>query len=84
LPDGWCHEPAVPERQTAVAEGDHCGGLSGPLGYYERTDGVHIVEISPQMCAQFADLVESVNGTNTYEILFAASINLEEGGDSRR
>ena len=34
-------------------------------------DTIHIIEINPRMCGQFADLMECVNGTNTYEVLFA-------------
>ena len=30
---------------------------------------IHVVEINPRMCGQFADLMEAVNGVNTYEIL---------------
>ncbi|HET9653645.1 MAG TPA: ATP-grasp domain-containing protein [Usitatibacter sp.] len=31
-------------------------------------DTVHIIEVNPRMCPQFADLMEKVNGVNTYEI----------------
>ncbi|MBI3969957.1 MAG: ATP-grasp domain-containing protein [Chloroflexi bacterium] len=38
--------------------------------FYDRaTDRIGIIEINPRMCGQFADMLESVNGTNTYEIL---------------
>ena len=30
---------------------------------------LHVVEVNPRMCGQFADLMEAVNGVNTYEIL---------------
>ena len=35
------------------------------------TDRIAIIEINPRMCGQFADMMESVHGTNTYEILLA-------------
>jgi hypothetical protein len=39
--------------------------------YDQATGRISIIEINPRMCGQFADLMESVHGTNTYEILFA-------------
>jgi hypothetical protein len=39
--------------------------------YNEEHDTVHIIEVNPRMCAQFADMMESVNGVNTYETLFS-------------
>ncbi len=36
--------------------------------YDEDKDTIHIVEVNPRMCPQFADLMEKVNGVNTYEI----------------
>lgn len=43
------------------------------LRHDPTTDEVWIVEINPRMCSQWADLMERVNGTNTYEILFAVA-----------
>lgn len=34
----------------------------------EDKDTIHIIEVNPRMCPQFADLMEKVNGINTYEI----------------
>lgn len=42
--------------------------------YDEAADTVHIIEINPRMCGQFADLMEAVNGTNTYAFLFALAL----------
>jgi hypothetical protein len=39
------------------------------LIYDRASDRVAIIEINPRMCGQFADMMESVNGTNTYEVL---------------
>ena len=39
--------------------------------YDPHADTVHIIEVNPRMCPQFADLMEKVNGVNTYEILLA-------------
>ena len=36
--------------------------------YDEDKDAIHIIEVNPRMCPQFADLMEKVNGVNTYEI----------------
>jgi hypothetical protein len=36
--------------------------------YDEDKDAIHIIEVNPRMCPQFADLMEKVNGINTYEI----------------
>lgn len=43
------------------------------LLYDARSDAVRIIEINPRMCAQFADVLEAVNGANTYEFLFAVA-----------
>ncbi len=37
--------------------------------YDPDADTLHIIEVNPRMCPQFADLMEKVNGVNTYEIL---------------
>jgi biotin carboxylase len=55
--------------------------------YNSALDTIHIIEINPRMCGQFADMMESVNGINTYEILFAISTGMPPpfpfpGGDS--
>ncbi len=36
--------------------------------YDEDKDAIHIIEANPRMCPQFADLMEKVNGVNTYEV----------------
>jgi len=36
--------------------------------YDEDKDTIHIIEANPRMCPQFADLMEKVNGVNTYEV----------------
>ena len=42
--------------------------------YNSAQDSIHIIEINPRMCGQFADMMESVNGTNTYEVLCAIAV----------
>ena len=32
-------------------------------------DTIHVLEVNPRMCGQFADLMELVNGVNSYELL---------------
>ena len=67
----------VARRMTAIAErvmahiGFDDGLFNMELFYDARTDALHIVEVNPRMCAQFADIMQSVNGVNTYEILVA-------------
>lgn len=39
-------------------------------------DKVYIIEINPRMCPQFADMMENVNGLNTYEIAFSLAVGL--------
>jgi biotin carboxylase len=71
--------PRLARRMTVIAErvmahiGFDNGLFNMELFYDERTDTVQIIEINPRMCAQFADLMESVNGLNTYEILAAVA-----------
>jgi ATP-grasp domain len=36
--------------------------------YDAEGDAIHIIEVNPRMCPQFADLMEKVNGVNTYEV----------------
>lgn len=36
--------------------------------YDPARESIHIIEVNPRMCPQFADLMEKVNGVNTYEI----------------
>ncbi len=36
--------------------------------YDPQDDSIKIIEINPRMASQFADMMESVNGINTYEI----------------
>lgn len=36
--------------------------------YDPRSDAIHFIEINPRMCPQFADMMEKVNGVNTYRI----------------
>jgi biotin carboxylase len=52
---------------------DH-GLFNIEMFYNAETDRVHIIEINPRMCGQFADLMELVNGTNTYEVLLALAV----------
>lgn len=40
--------------------------------FYDAPSGaIHFIEINPRMCPQFADLMEKVNGVNTYDIALA-------------
>lgn len=39
--------------------------------YDAARDAIEIIEVNPRMCPQFADLMEKVNGVNTYDIALA-------------
>jgi biotin carboxylase len=36
--------------------------------YESESDAIYFIEVNPRMCPQFADLMEKVNGVNTYEV----------------
>jgi biotin carboxylase len=63
------------KAMTSIAERAIRGlGLNWSMFNIEFIDNpdagsIHVVEINPRMCGQFADLMEAVNGINTYEIL---------------
>jgi biotin carboxylase len=39
--------------------------------YDACTGAIHIIEVNPRLCGQFADLYEKVDGTNGYEVALA-------------
>ena len=41
--------------------------------YDDRLDSIKIIEINPRMCAQFADLLEKVDGVNSYNVQLAVA-----------
>jgi hypothetical protein len=45
--------------------------------YDENLDTVHIIEINPRMCGQFADMMEAVTGVNSYETLLSLAVGDE-------
>ena len=52
-------------------------GLFNIEMFHEPLSGaIHIIEINPRMCPQFADLMEKVNGVNTYEIALAIAAGI--------
>ncbi len=66
---------AVQRRMEAIAArfvtsiGFDDGLFNIEMMYDPSSDAIHIIEVNPRMCPQFADLMEKVNGVNTYEIL---------------
>jgi hypothetical protein len=51
------------------------GGLFNiEMFYNAELNTIHIIEINPRMSSQFADLIEKVNGQNTYEIQVALAL----------
>jgi len=67
--------PGVQWRMAAIAArfvrhiGFDDGLFNIEMMYDPRADSIRIIEVNPRMCPQFADLMEKVNGVNTYEIL---------------
>jgi hypothetical protein len=67
-------EASVQARMARIAErlvpaiGFDDGLFNIEMMYDESCDAIRIVEMNPRMCPQFADLMEKVNGVNTYEI----------------
>lgn len=66
---------AVQQRMRWIAArvmrhlGYNNGLFNIEMFYDARRDRIQIIEINPRMVGQFADLMEKVHGTNTYEIL---------------
>ena len=44
--------------------------------YNSENDAIHIIEVNPRMCPQFADLMEKVNGVNSFEIALSIAAGL--------
>lgn len=68
--------PAVRQRRMKIAlrctRAGFDNGLFGIKMFQEPMSGeIHIIEITPRMCPQFVDLIEKVNGINTYEFALA-------------
>ncbi len=42
--------------------------------YNSENERIHIIEINPRMCSQFADLYEKVDGNNSYQALALLSL----------
>jgi biotin carboxylase len=67
----------VQERMSRIAArfissiGFDDGLFNIEMFYDPDSSSIHIIEVNPRMCPQFADLMEKVNGVNTYEIALA-------------
>ncbi len=55
------------------------GILNIEFFYSPESNSIKIIEINPRMCSQFADLMEKVNGVNTYEIQLLLSLGINPG-----
>ena len=68
---------SVQERMSHIATrfisaiGFDNGLFNIEMFYDPSSSSIHIIEVNPRMCPQFADLMEKVNGVNTYEIALA-------------
>jgi ATP-grasp domain-containing protein len=75
--------PEVQRRMESIASrlvkdvGFDNGIFNMEMFYDPQRDAVSIIEVNPRMCSQFADLMEKVHGTNTYEIQLALSLGEE-------
>jgi biotin carboxylase len=69
----------VQERMSGIAArfissiGFDNGLFNIEMFYDPSSNSIHIIEVNPRMCPQFADLMEKVNGVNTYEIALATA-----------
>ena len=76
-------DDATSERIRSVVERlmTHIGFDNGlfnvELFHDPSTGDVRIIEVNPRMCAQWADLMERVNGTNSYELLLSLAVGDE-------
>jgi hypothetical protein len=61
-------------RKIIGSIGFNNGVFNIEMFYNDKTGKISIIEINPRMCGQFADLMEKVNGTNTFEILLAMAV----------
>ncbi|MBI2082412.1 MAG: ATP-grasp domain-containing protein [Deltaproteobacteria bacterium] len=70
----------VQERMGEIAQrfiegiGFDNGIFNIEMMYNSKKDSIHIIEVNPRLCSQFADLMEKVHGTNTYEIQIALAL----------
>ena len=75
-----CLSQSVQERMGAIATrlmqgvGFDNSFFNIEFMYNPDTDALHIIEVNPRMISQFADLIEKVDGTNTYELALALSV----------
>lgn len=71
--------PSALDADVQRRMGEIAGAFIGAIGFGDglfnvemmfdpEADTIHIIEVNPRMCPQFADLMEKVNGVNTYEI----------------
>lgn len=75
--------PMVKKRMKNIAKklmlgiGFDNGIFNIEFFYDDRDDSIKIIEINPRMASQFADMMEKVNGTNTYEIQASLALGME-------
>lgn len=71
------HRPEIQERMAGIARRliPHLGLESTlfnvEMMYEPARDSIHVIEVNPRLCGQFADLYQKVDGTNGYEIALA-------------
>jgi biotin carboxylase len=58
-------------RRVIAHSGFDNGIFNVEMFYDAGSDTIRIIEVNPRMVGQFADLMEKVDGTNTYEVLLA-------------
>lgn len=71
------HRPEIRERMEAVARrliprlGLESTLFNIEMIYEPARDSIHVIEVNPRICGQFADLYQKVDGTNGYEVALA-------------
>ena len=74
--------PAIQRRMASIALrfmrfiGFDDGLFNIEMFHDPASGAIHIIEVNPRMCPQFADLMEKVNGVNTYEIALAIAAGI--------
>jgi biotin carboxylase len=74
--------PAIQDRMAELALrfmysiGFDDGLFNIEMFHDSESDAIHIIEVNPRMCPQFADLMEKVNGVNTYEVALSIAAGI--------
>ena len=83
-------DSSVTARMSAIAHdvmaalGFTHGLFNVEFMYHPTSGAIHVIEVNPRMCGQFADLFQNVDGVSTYEVLFYVALGLRPAIPPRR